>query len=297
MRKNIFLAIAAVSLFVSCEEVGPPISFHDLGNWDSAYTVSPPAPEPRRVLVEEATGVKCGNCPAGAEILKQAEQQNPDRVVIIGLHHGNLTSPIDPYSQYDFRTDFAKDLFTFFGGEPNKPAAVFDRTKQGGGYFVDNRTAWFNIINDRLTQTAPVIIEVLTEFDDVTKEDSIKVRLTYTQQVTKKQSVSVVIVEDDITDAQEDSRRLPPLSKYILDYKHNHILRDMITPLNGLSIPETPAIKASGTVFEKTFVYKVPSKAETDPKWNLDNCRVIVFVHNSDGDDREVVQAIQVNFK
>lgn len=298
MNRNA-LGIAALSLLLlaSCEEVGPPISFQNLGDWDTTYTVTPPGPEPRRVLIEEATGVKCGNCPQGAEILKQVEEQNPGRLVIIGLHHGNLTSPIDPYSKQDFRTDFAKDLFTFFGGEPNKPSAVFDRTLHNGRYFVDSRTEWANIISGRLGVVAPVTIEATPSFDAVTKENNIHVKLTFTKEVTSKQSLSLVVVEDNIIDAQEDSRLLPPQSKYILDYKHSHILRDLITPINGLSLPDEPAVKSPGTVIEKTFTYKLPERSEGDPGWNLDNCRLIVFVHSNDGENREVLQALQVNFK
>lgn len=289
MKKNVLLLAASAAILIqSCKEVGPAINFADITGFDTTYTMTPPAADARRVLVEEATGVKCPNCPAGAATLKQAEAANPGRVIVVGLHAGALTTPIIGESQYDFRTSFAQDLFTILISEPNKPAASFDRVKQNAAYFVESKNLWTGIIDQRLQVPSPVKLEAESHFDDVSGQASIKVKIIYLQEITKKQALSVVVVEDSIIDAQIDGINT------IDDYVHNHVLRTMLTPVGGLTIPDNAVTKSAGRVFEKTFLY-TPQAAT--PAWNLDKCKVILFVHDTEGDDKEVAQALEIELK
>jgi hypothetical protein len=292
MTYRIFAVVTLLFWLCSCTEKGPGIDFSTTRSADTTFTINPETPELRRVLIEEATGVKCPNCPAGAKILKAADSVNPDRIVIIALHAGNLTSPLDE-SKYDFRNPSIMQLFAFFGGEPNKPAAVFDRTRQGTAYFVDSRSAWPGLINQRLQTASPIRLSLTSSYNAATMEDTIRVRISYTSTVSKPQSVGIVITEDGIVDPQEDGTIIIP------DYKHEHVLRDFVTPINGISFLDTLATKKAGRVFEKTFIYKVPEVAfgPEIKRWNLDKCNVVGFVFNNEANDKEVVQAAEIKLK
>ena len=293
MRKRLLSIIAGSAIILSaCEERGPAIDFSNVEKVDTTYVIAPEAPEARRVLIEEATGVKCPNCPAGAKILKQADSTNPGRIVIIGLHAGIQTSPLSE-SKYDLRDSTIMNLFAYFGGEPNKPAAVFDRTVQNGKYFLDNRTAWPGLINQRLAEPTPVRLSMTSSYDAATHEATIRVRVSYTTAVSKPQSIGVVIVEDDIEDPQEDGLTI------IEDYVHQHVHRAFVTPINGSSFLDSLATKDAGRVFERTFTYKLPDAALVQglKQWNVDNLHAVAYVFNNAGADQEVQQAAHVKLK
>lgn len=290
MKKPLlYIAIATILALSACTEKGPPIDFSNVVKIDTTYITTIETPELRRVLVEQATGVKCPNCPAGAALLKQAEDANPGRVILVGLHALSLTSPILGESKYNFQSIFAETLFlSYFGGEPNKPASVFDRTIQGSGYFVENRNTWLNTIAQRLQTVSPVNLSItVTGFDAVNNETVIKVRAAYTSTIAKKQSLSIMITEDKIIDAQEDGTNI------IEDYEHNHVLRDMLTPAIGNNILDDVSPKEAGRVYERTFTYKVPDGND----WNVDNLNIIAFIHNNEAGDKEVQQAVEIKLK
>ncbi|RYG26822.1 MAG: hypothetical protein EOO01_41850, partial [Chitinophagaceae bacterium] len=143
MKKNIIAAAAIVFALASCKEVGPAIDLSPVVASDTTFMSSPETPQQKKVLVEEYTGVQCTNCPEGAGIIKDADDLSGGRVIVIGLHSGSLTSPIENESQYDFRTQDSRDLMiSFFGEDPPKPAAAFDRVRKDGAIFNNKKGEW-----------------------------------------------------------------------------------------------------------------------------------------------------------
>ena len=132
-----------------------------------------------------------------------------------------------------------------------------------------------------------------SSYNAVAQEDTIRIRVSYTSAVSKKQSIVILVTEDDIVDAQEENTTI------IFDYKHDHVFRDFVTPYSGVSFLDTLATKEAGRVYERTFVYKVPERAFGEEKfrWNIDNCKIIGFVMNNESGDYEVAQAIEIPFK
>ena len=74
-------------------------------------------------------------------------------------------------------------------------------------------------------------------------------------------------------------------------YVHNHVFRDFLTPSIGASILSDLLSKEPGQVYERTFIYKVNSS------WNINNCRIVAFVHNNEQDDKSVVQVAEADLK
>jgi len=61
----------------------------------------------KRVLIEEGTGMWCGNCPYGEVALGYLEESMPDNIAVISVHQGDTFE----YTQYD--------QFLSLGGYPN----------------------------------------------------------------------------------------------------------------------------------------------------------------------------------
>jgi len=290
MKKHILLVSAFVAIiFYSCTEKevlstggsGVAVS-------DTTYVTTPQSQTPRRVFVEEYTGVQCTNCPAGAELIKQAELDHPGLVVAVGLHSGSLSSPIRNVSKDTFQTVFAQNLLnSYFDEDANKPSAAIDRIKENGAYFYA-ATKWLSVINERLATPSPLNLSVTSSFNASTEEFTIAVEGNYTADVSQKQSLTIEITEDGIQDAQDGAD-----GSVILDYIHNHVLRDMLTEYTGQPLlSDLPSIE-KGRVFVKVFKYKIPDAKKA--KWNVDNMNIIAVVHNSD--NKEVQQAAETKLK
>jgi hypothetical protein len=297
MKKIFLAASSAIILFGinACKEVGPSIdltpvivdtSFHERA-FDTTYTEAVPGADRKKVLVEEYTGVQCTNCPDAAEVLKNYDINHPNKIVVVGLHGGKLAEPVLNESKYDFRTEEVSNLMnSYFGEKPPQPAAAIDRIKEGDGYFNNDRLSWASVIDQRSATTSPVNITLNSRYDSAYNKIVIKVKLVYTASVSLKQHLSVWIMEDSLIDVQLFVDHHDP------NYVHNHVLRDFITPVIGASVLDTVSVKEPGRVYERTFIY-TPKKAE----WNLDNCKIVAFVHNSESGDKTVAQVAEVKVK
>jgi len=300
MKFRLLFGVAASALLLNaCKEIGPAIDLHpkDLSERDTSYfETGTVAPQPRKVLIEEYTGVQCPNCPAGAQILKNYDEAHPGKIVVVALHSGALTNPIPGESKYNFAVpDVQNFINNYLGGEtPPKPAASIDRVDHGSGYgfFIVNKNQWTSYIDQRLLVASPVNLTLNSEWDSVLQKVIIKVKIVYTQTVTKKQNLSLWVMESGIVDAQLNE------TEHIPDYVHNHVFRDFITPLSGSRILDSVATKTSGLVLERRLVYtpKFLGDSKLD-KWNLGNCKIVAVVHNDEQGDKEVAQAAETELK
>ncbi|MBK8282605.1 MAG: hypothetical protein IPK94_21325 [Saprospiraceae bacterium] len=47
----------------------------------------------QNVLIEEYTGVRCQNCPAGAQLLEELKTIHGDQLIVLSIHGGFLLNP------------------------------------------------------------------------------------------------------------------------------------------------------------------------------------------------------------
>jgi hypothetical protein len=94
--------------------------------------------------------------------------------------------------------------------------------------------------------------------------------------------ISVMITESGIIDAQDDSEN----GGIVLDYVHNHVLRDMLTPFDGQMLASS---LAAAEEFMAEFEYDV------DTAWNAATCNIIAFISlQSNSGDITVLQAGEI---
>lgn len=281
-------AIIIVLLASSCEESGPYINFTpERSVSDTTYiTTTIPAAQPTNVLIEDFTGVKCPNCPKAQQTAKTLAENNLNRVFVMAVHpKGYLNSLTRPFAQpgddhtsnYDFNTVEGGQIFDFLGVSQSLPKGAINRTQFGSetAILVDEGK-WSNYTNTKLLNTSTVNIDTFgTKGVYFSSANTIRfnIKLTYTDNVTDSQYISIAIIEDGLLDYQEKSNPSTGLTDIIENYQHNHILRRMVTASTGEKL-NAPCVK--GRVFEKAYEYELKA---TDT-WNRDNISAIVFVHN-----------------
>ncbi len=274
------LSIPVLLGLAACTEIGPPIDFTDnTALVDTTYMDNVPSPDHKVVLFEEFTGVHCVNCPIGHQLSAQIQANHPDSVVLVAIHNSNPLA--DPFEgEEDFRTPEGIQISDNLGGTAAIPCASIDRVDFGS----DNKVAeytpfWETRVKERLKLTPPMNIALQSQFNPGDRSLKVTVTVRYTQTVSQPNHLSVMIIESNIISPQ----KLPDNS-VDSNYVHMHVLRDMLTPVNGVLLD---ADKQPGRVFIKEFRITLPAN------WNESECQVVAFVHDI-GTNQEVHQATEV---
>lgn len=265
--KNIFLLIATTLLLISCREnmpVIPPLGPPDLGD--------------RKVLIEEFTGVRCVNCPQGSAEILNLQGLYGENLIAISIHAGFFSPPY-PESQYDFRTDDGGELLTFLGEPLGYPSAVINRNHFDGQFDLQNGQAtWAGFIEAQASIPPAVNIVLSSNFNESDRVIAIKATLIANEQLGDNLRLTVMLTENDVADAQLTPDGLKT------DYKHKHVLRDVITNFDGDILGDIGV----GELVAKNFSYTLPEE------WSVDNCNVVAFVHLA-GEEKDVLQVEEVH--
>ncbi|MBP9186767.1 MAG: Omp28-related outer membrane protein [Bacteroidia bacterium] len=303
---RIILSSVILLTMVACEEVPPLINYEESKSLnDTTYVLSvAPAAEPKNVLLEDVSGVKCVNCPDAAIIAKSIMDAFPERVFTTVMHPNlealsSFVSPITKAgheSKYDFRTDDAKQIIELCGIPGALPRGFINRHKfsDQAERFI-GRTDWYVKCQEQMQGTSPVNIELTSTFNDAKNEGVLKTKFTYTNAVSNKQYFSIVLIEDSIIDVQEYNDPQTGDAKYNNEYVHMHVLRDIVTFAQGDPVAKDTATSfVPGRVFEKEYKYtmNVSDKIKVNPK----HAKLLVFVHEG-VPDLNILQVKEVHVK
>lgn len=295
MKKRLLpLAIVLIGLYLqSCKEVGVTIDGdnNSTGEIDTAYTTSKEVQTAKKLLVEEFTGVSCPPCAKGHELLAALKKELNDNMVTIGYYVFNypLANPVEKNGKQltkdDFRTEDATEVGQeIFTSVFALPLAAFDRV-ESGGELLFNKTDWSgNAKTNAANRTSPVNISITPSFNPDDRTAKVIVRLSYTEDVALKHNINIALLENNIIDAQKTTDAVG----IIEDYTHDHVLRDVVTPVHGIAIPEKVFPITAGRVYERSFTFTV------NEKWNADECSVVAYLNYNDPTDRSILQAEEV---
>ncbi|MFK8103174.1 MAG: Omp28 family outer membrane lipoprotein [Saprospiraceae bacterium] len=274
--KNLYilcLALCAMVFFTACDENSPEIPCLSCGNNNGG----PVAPDAKKVIIEEFTGVRCVACPGGSKAIEDLLDIHGDRLVAISMHAGDFSPPM-PSSTYDFRTADGDQLLDFLGSPDGYPSAVINRNKFGESILQKGQNKWNNFITQSLEGPAKVNIDLDKSYDSGTRVLSITVKIKANETLDGNYNYSVLITENGIVDAQLDADQ-----GLISDYTHKHVLRDVLTKADGDPITES---LTEGAVIEKSLSYTLPND------WVAGKCTAIVLVSDA-GTTKEVLQVEQ----
>ncbi|MGZ3883264.1 MAG: Omp28-related outer membrane protein [Bacteroidia bacterium] len=222
------------------------------------------APQNKKAVLEEFTGVYCGYCPDGHQIATGLKNADPTNVVLINVHAG-------PYAavaagEPDFTTPEGTNINNmtnmliagYPAGDVNRN--VFAGTSQTLTGMAQNRNTWTNTFSTTKSQSAYCNVALQGTVDVTTRVLTVQAQVYYTaNSPAPSNSLTVVLLESKVTGPQHNygTPTLYNASNYNPDgsYNHNHVLRKVISPNFGTTIPNT----TTGTTFSQTYTYTIPA--------------------------------------
>lgn len=221
----------------------------------------------RNVLMEDFTGIKCGNCPDGHKYVEKLVLGHPNNVFPIAVHAGSYAK-VTAVDQPDFITEEGKEINEYFDVESfGYPCGIVNRQDMGNAGLLESRSFWIASSRTITYDDAKVNVWCSSSYDKESRMISADIELYYTSDVDASSSaLCVSLLQSNILGpqaGQDDGD----------EYVHNHVLRGMLTPVWGDVIEES----SKGTLVKKHYEYTLPEvigNVDTDPQ----NMSIVAYV-------------------
>ncbi len=152
-------------------------------------------PENRHVVLEEFTGIYCGQCPDGTRIVDEIKAEYPNTFHPILVHWPAFGAPGFP-DVPDMNTDEGAKIIN--SGKPlGAPSAGLNRGTVSWGE--TSRFNWKADVKKLLDLPSLVNLALEAKVDMVAREMEVEVQVYYTNSVaTQSQLLSVALLQDNI---------------------------------------------------------------------------------------------------
>lgn len=269
-----------LSVLTSCDKIEGP---YGNGGGNSDTTTSGYF---RKVLVEDFTGHKCGNCPDAAEALKQLESLYGNKIVAMGVHAGFFAEPnAGGLFTYDFRTTSGTELDQFFGNSnAGLPNGLINRKFYDSNPIV-NYADWASKVNEIVNLPADAWITLTPEYNSTTRELNVDVNTKILNNLSDSLHLVVYMTEDSIVRPQADYS-LPSPNQYIPEYVHRHVFRGSMNGTWG-----SPLAIGSSFNTGQEFTTQFTSTISND--WVSEEMHLVAILYNAL--TKEVIQAEEIH--
>jgi hypothetical protein len=281
MKKTLVLfASAIVLIFNSCSDTEDLIIVIQDQYLESVYgpapTFTPVANPVKNVFLEEFTGHLCGFCPPATALANQWNEDLGERLVLMSVHAGTLAAVSSEPFDVDYNTEVGDVYWGQLEGGFNPSARINRVTGIANAYpYAD----WLEMINAELAEAPDAAMQMQLSYVPADGILNIHTHTQFVNELSGSYSLLLFVVESHVISPQEDYNQDPT---EIMDYEHNHILRDAITGAYGLPISSNPV---AGSEIAKSFSYQLSSS------WVADNCEVIAaLVDNATG---EIINSVE----
>ncbi len=254
---------------------------------DTSYTLTiVPQAEPKRIFVEEFTGVRCQPCAPAADVLKKIQTNNAGKILVAKVHAQFQSIPVketDP----DFRCEDADNLNDFINPSSSKPKAGIDRVYDvTNSSFMYNYTAWAGLIASQLLKATPINLALeIVNYNSFSKEIKLKQTATFTKALSENLNYHIYVLENGVVATQDSIGGVE-----IEDYEHEEILRDIITPVGAGSPWLQGVSKPAGLEAVKISTFTLPSNVISPA-----NCYILVALQNDA--TKEMIQVNEVKLQ
>ena len=239
----------------------------------------------RRVVLEQFTGINCATCPNGHRIADSLKGVKPaGTVFLVNIHAGNVAVPNsgDP----DLRTSDGNNIAGLSGmGIFTYPSGTVNRQRFGTStVFATSPSQWSTNIDSIHAKTASHNLAIDATLNVSTRELKVFMEI-YGQPNAIPISgghLVVMLLEDSVSGPQLGATQYPSQISAVGNlYKHNHVLRKILTSPyipNNLAVPAfSPGLWNA----PPPITYTVPTQYVNNPA-TLGNLRLLVFLAYGD---------------
>ncbi|MDR2836141.1 MAG: Omp28-related outer membrane protein [Bacteroidales bacterium] len=246
-------------------------------------TIVSTTPSNKNIVLEEYTGIHCTYCPDGHKRANQLAAANPGRVVVINIHQGEYAAP-GP-GEPDFRTSFGNALASQIALTGYPTGTVnrrnFSSLAEGGSTtrLALSRGDWAAAANIVKVEPSVVNVAASATIDVVTRELTVLVEAYYTGEysLSNFNFLNVAVLQDNIFGPQTGASSYYPAMIFNGQYKHNHMLRHLLTGQWGDTISGNGSKIPSGTFYSKVCTYQLPDHINNIPL-ELVDLKIAAFV-------------------
>jgi len=296
MNRKILVAFLLINCFVfyGCDFIDNYTIKGPNGCSTPQPDFTPRATPVRKVLVEEFTGHRCGNCPRGAETITNLINTHGEQVIAIAHHTFNLPQFTEPlandtvsnpglYYLYDFRSQESLDIDVKFGvNTMGVPTGFVNRRNFGSGV-VMAYTAWTSRVNTALSAAPQMDLQLKSFYYPADSSLCVYYYTEILENMTGNYKVAMYITEDSIIRWQKDYDATPENIQY---YNHKHVMRKAINGVSG-TVLTTNSTLTDGESFIDGYSTELDLNV-----YNLDHLHIVAFVYNADTD--EIIQAEEI---
>lgn len=230
----------------------------------------------RKILIEDYTGFKCGNCPAASKTARQLEQQYKDKIIIVGIHSGYFAKPKngkqgEPYTT-DLRTVAGEAYNTFWGIDLiGSPQGTANRNDTMNNSIIISPSAWGTAVELLKDIEAEIKIKITTKYDSANRILNTTVNNGCLKTLYGTHNIVLYFVEDSVIDWQLDYSK-PQGQQDVKDYVHRYMLRDNINGTWGDELFKEKI--AAGDSIIRNYNYTLKNN------WKAEHCSVVAYIYN-----------------
>ena len=258
-------------IFQSCDVIDGPFT--------EEIIVEECEDECKKILLEDYTGHKCGNCPRAAEKAEELKEIYGDQLIPIAIHAGFFASNFGGNFTTDFTSSTGNEWDAFFGNSAaGNPNGMINRVGYPSSDHIIQHSQWAQKVDELLQSDAQIYIEIETEFNASSNSVTIESTTEILESISGPLSLNVIVTESHIIAYQTDYEADP---QEIADYEHNHVMRKSLTGSWGVDLGQSNY--NNGDVISNTFSLTI------DEDWVVENMSVVAFISNTNS--YEVIQA------
>lgn len=225
---------------ISCDKVKDPIERRDqIVGSNYVYKNNYTTINFRKILLEDYTGHKCGNCPAAAVVAENLYNQYKDTLIVLAVHAGFFAKTDSEYpTSYTTTCGNTWDGPSGFNvsalGNPN---GMVNRKNYGSGLIRTHNT-WPSYVQLAKQEPFEAKIYLNAGYDAAARSLIVKSDVKFLTNITGETKFCLVLYEDSIIGPQKDYTKNPDK---VPDYVFMHMLRGDINGPWGETVKINPS--------------------------------------------------------
>jgi Outer membrane protein Omp28 len=316
MKKNLnsisfLILVSFFFILISCDKIEQPYEQEVVNGPINGVEIKSDSSKIliKKVLLEDYTGHKCGNCPKALDTVATIESAYPDQVITVSIHSGYYST----FSSAPYKYNWIVE-------SPTKPGynaldEFFQISDQGNPNGMVNRKdydiinfshvkgidTWKTAVASELSTPLKATIYLTNIFDATNNNLKTTAKIKFLSSLSGSFKIATMLLEDHVACDTSLGRTVPQKDYRInpdddYDYVHKHVLRDYLYGAFGDSLKTNPNANDTLTkVYTKNINLKKNS-SDTAPYYiNADDLYVVVYIYNAS--TYEVIQTEKLKIK